>query len=184
MPVGCSLGARWVLVGRICRAPAPLRSANAKRAPLGQSGVRPLGRAFLCGGPPFPAPPAPPSPYLCLSVYVGVQMCVGGGVLTMCVVGGGVRVPSVVLRPARFGPHAACRPMCPAPRPRPPAACALARGARLGGLLGSLCSLRFKCPRVRVPSPSRLAAALCSLSLAHIGARFCHFRVTISPMCS
>ena len=180
----CPLAARWLLVGSEVRTPAPLRRANAKRAPLGQSGVRPLGRAFLCGGPPFPAPPAPPSPYLCPCVGVCVQMFGGGGVQTMLVVGGGVRGPSVVLRPATLRPHAACRPMCPAPRLRPRPACACGRGVRPRGHLAGRGPVRFKRPRARSPCPLAIALARCGLSLAHFGARFCHFRVTISPKCS
>lgn len=83
MLVVCSLVARWLGLSRprpatwreCCEGPALARSPSrspSQRAPLGQSGVRPLGRAFLCGGPPFPAPPAPPSPYMCPSMCVCV----------------------------------------------------------------------------------------------------------------
>lgn len=70
---------------------------------------------------------------------------------------GWVRCPSVSFRPPRFRSDVGRPPMCPAPFPPPSLRHAFGRGARRGGLLGSLRSLRFKCPRVRAPSPSRLA---------------------------
>ena len=128
----CSLGARWVLVGSEMRTPAPLRRANvakgpapsrspsrspSQRAPLGLSGVRPLGRAFLCGGPPFPAPPAPPSPYIYPSVGVGVHVCVCGDIHRFNFVGsrsvsvfGAPRSASVLRALARMPDAARCAP--------------------------------------------------------------------------
>lgn len=135
----CSLGVRWVLVGcslvarwqgssrarpaasrECCEGPSPSRSPSrspSQSAPLGQSGGRPWGRAFLCGGPPLPAPPAPPSPYMCPYVCVGVQVCVGGGVHRFSFVGGrsvsvfGAPRSSSVLRAlARMPDAARCAP--------------------------------------------------------------------------
>ena len=165
----------------MCEGPSPSRSPSrspSQSAPMGQSGVRPLGRAFLCGGPPFPAPPAPPSPYMCPCVGVCVQLFGGGGVQTMLVVGGGVRGPSVVLRPARFGAHAACRPMCPAPRPRPRHNCACGRRVRPPGDLAGRGPVPLKCPRARTPCPLAIALARFPHTLMHFGARFCNFCVT------
>lgn len=134
--VGCSLVAKCArpprYVARMCEGPALARSPSrspSQRAPLGQSGVRPLGRAFLCGGPPFPAPPAPPSPYIYQSMGVGVLMCVGGGNHRIGFVGGrsvsvfgGPRSSSVLRALARMPDAARCPPL---------PASALARCARV-----------------------------------------------------
>lgn len=197
----CSLADRWVLISMCVRTPAPLRRANVRGAlpfplplalplpkrPVGAERCLAFGPSvFMRGARPFP-PPRTPLP-LCVSV------CVCGCVHRLWVwwsypifysgrFGGGARGPSVVLRPARFGPHAGCRPMSPAPRPRPPMAYALGRGARRGGILGSLRSLRFKCPRVRAPAPSRLALARFRPTSSIKNIRFCHFQLANGIAC-
>lgn len=127
---GCSLGAFVArpprCVARMCEGPALARSPSrspSQRAPVGQSGGRPLGRAFLCGGPPFPAPPAPPSPYMFQSVGVGVSIVCGcgGRYLSFVVVGsvavfGAPRSSSVLRALARMPDAARCAPL-PAPVP-------------------------------------------------------------------
>ena len=156
----CPLAARWLLVGSEVRTPAPLRRANAKRAPLGQSGVRPLGRAFLCGGPPFPAPPAPPSPYMYPSVCVGVQMCVGGGVYRIGFVGGrsvsvfGAPRSSSVLRALARMPDAA---RCAPPPASAPAFCArVVSGCALGATWRAVGPSALNGPVRASRAPSRL----------------------------
>lgn len=185
MLVGCSLAAIVArpprCVARMLRGarPFPLPLALPLPArPFGAEWCPAFGGAFLCGGPPFPAPPAPPSPYMCPYLGVCVRPCVGVCIHRGCVVGGGFRGPSVVLRPPRFGADAGCRPMCPASRLRPPLAFALGRCAPRLPVLGSLCSLRFKRACGGCSVPFRLAVARCGLSLAHFGARFCHFNMT------
>ena len=141
------MNARWVLVGcslvakcarppryvvRMCEGPAPSRSPSrspSQRAPLGQGGVRPLGRAFLCGGPPFPAPPAPPSPYIYPSVGVGVQICVGDSISRIGFIGG--RSVSVFGAPRSSSVLRALARMPDAARCAPPPASALASCARV-----------------------------------------------------
>ena len=185
-----------MLVGSVLRAPAPLRRANVRGArpcplplalplparPQGAERCPAFGPGFFVrGARPSPPPRAPLPLYVsvwcCVCVYRGLGwyqpwwVCRG-------LVGGGVRGPSVFLRPPRFGADAGCRPMCPAPRPRPPSACALGRCAPRLPVLGSLCSLRFKRACVGRSVPFRLALARCGHSLAHFEARFCHFYMT------
>ena len=165
----CSLGARWVLVGRVCRAPAPLRRANVRGArpcplplalplpalPLGAERCPRLGAGvFMRGVPPSrrwraPLPPHPPSQIcVCLSVCLCVfhRWCCLVRLLLWLVVGGAGR-SSVVLRPVRCCAHAGCRPMPALPRPPPAGVCAWRAGRPRGGILGGRCPLRFKCPR-------------------------------------
>ena len=87
----CSLCARWLLVGWVCRTPAPLRRANVagarpsplpprppppKRARLGRAGSGLWAGLFYAGGPPSslrsaPLPPHPPPPvFVSAAVYV------------------------------------------------------------------------------------------------------------------
>lgn len=165
--VGCSL------VGHR-RAPAPLRRASVPGgAPLCAPSPPLLDRSRRLVAP----PPVPPS-VICLSCLMCSGVSVSVCVHRMCAVGGGVRGPSVVLRPRLCRADAACRPMCPAPRLRPAPACVRGRGARVGPLLGSLCSLRFKWALLRAPAPPRLALACCARLQAHLGAHFCNFCVT------
>lgn len=157
------------------RTPAPLRRANVARGPPLPAPPRapppsaPLwGRVvaslrsgvFMRGARPFPPPRAP------LPHYVSV--CVCGCVHRLWVwwsypifysgrFGGGARGPSVVLRPARFGPHAGCRPMSPAPRLRARLLCACGRGVRPRGHLAGRGPVRFKWPRARTPCPLAIA---------------------------
>ena len=76
----CARPPRYVV--RMCEGPSLSRSPSrspSQRAPLGQSGVRPLGRAFLCGGPALALPPAPPSHFIYVFsslVWCGVSSCV------------------------------------------------------------------------------------------------------------
>lgn len=157
------------------RPPPIKRPFGAERWPAFRPGF------FVRGARPSPPPRAPLPLYVsvwcCVCVYRGLGwyhpwwVCRG-------LVGGGVRGPSVCLRPRLCRADAACRPMCPAPRLRPPLAYALGRCAPRLPVLGSLCSLRFKRACVGRSVPFRLAIARCGLSLAHFGARFCHFNMT------
>lgn len=167
MLVGCSLA-------RHRRAPAPLRRASVSGGAPPCAPSRPL---LLPSRPLVAPPPVPPSD-MCQSCLVcsSVRGCVC--VHRLCVVGGGARGPSVVLRPRRCRSDAGCRPMCPAPRLRPAPACVRARGARVGPLLACLRPVRFKWALVRAPAPPRLALACCAHLQAHFGARFCNFSVT------
>lgn len=149
----CSLCARWVLVGWVCRAPAPLRRANVararpsplpsrspppKRAPLGQSGVPPLAVRFYAGARPSPLPPRPPPPIcvrLCVCVFVRGFVCGFIQVRGRCRCSGPLGLPaSCALWPA-------CRMPPDVPRPPPPSSLALrvwSRGAPSGPLGGPL----------------------------------------------
>ena len=167
MLVGCSLA-------RHRRAPAPLRRAS---VPGGAPLCAPSPPLLLPSRRLVAPPPVPPS-VICLSCLVCSGVKVSMCVHRVCAVGGGVRGPSVCLRPRLCRADAACRPMCPAPRLRPATACVRGRGARVGPLLGSLRSLRFKWALLRAPAHPRLALACCAHLQAHFGARFCHICVT------
>lgn len=114
MLVGCSL----VAFKYVCARARPATSRECGSAPLGQSGVRPWGRAFLCGGPAPSLPPAPPSPFVCPSMCVGVSIVCECGVriLSFIVVGsvavlGAPRSSSVLRALARMPDAARCPPL-------------------------------------------------------------------------
>lgn len=129
---------------------------------------------------PAPGPPCPLPFYLslCCVVWCPSFVWCQASIFYSGRCGGGARGPSVVLRPRLCRADAGCRPMCPAPRPRPPLASALGRCALRLPVLGSLRSLRFKRACGGRSVTFRLAIARCGLSLAHFGARFCHFYMT------
>ena len=133
-----------------------------------------------CGGPALSPLPRSPFPHVVRWVLV---VCSLAGFVA--------RPPRYVVRMFRGAPRLAPlrrrsfsrrvgsspRPPCPPPVYVSPIWCvcasvclvrwwcqyavAFGRGARSGGILGSLCSLRFKCPRSPAPAPSRLAVGLC-----------------------
>ena len=125
----CSLGARWVLVGRVCRAPAPLRRANVRGArpcplplalplparPLGAERCPRLGACvFMRGVPPSrrwraPLPPRPPSLMcVCLSVFLCVfHRLLGWWWSVLC----GPRSASVLCAVAPMPDAARCPPL-------------------------------------------------------------------------
>ncbi len=176
MLVVCSLVARWQgssrarpAASRECARGPPLPTpprAPPPSAPRWGRAVSRLWRGVFMRGAPRPPPlrsapcappPAPPSLgmcgvcwwWWCPLVCGGVVRwwCGGGGRSCALAVGGGVRGPSVVLRPPRFGADVGCRPMCPAPRPRP-------------SLASALCALIWLC-RVWVrPCAPRSSSAL------------------------
>ena len=89
----CSLGARWVLVGRVCRAPAPLRRANVRGArpcplplalplparPLGAVRCPRLGAGVFMRGPALSRSPRAPLPlYVSIRFFVCSYVCVLG----------------------------------------------------------------------------------------------------------
>lgn len=171
----CSLGARWVLISMCVRTPAPLRRANVARGPPLPAPPRApppeaprWGRvvASLRSGVFMRGPALPRSPRAPLPLYVSVSVFVCSGVRWWWYplflfysgrFGGGARGPSVVLRPARFGPHAGCRPMSPAPRLRSRLLCACGLGVRPRGHLAGRGPVRFKWPRARTPCPLAIA---------------------------
>ena len=122
MLVGCSLGAHKY----VCARARPATSRECGSAPVGQRGVRPLGRAFLCGGPAPSLPPAPPSPIMCPSLCVGVSIVCGcgGRIISFIVVGsvavfGAPRCPSALRAVARMADGPRCPPL-PASAPARP----------------------------------------------------------------
>lgn len=167
----CSLGARCQgivarpprYVARVFRG-APRLAPLCRRSSTGRVG-------------PTPGPPCP-LPFYCIPVCCRVLSGRLWCIHRVCVVGGGARGPSVVLRPRLCRADAGCRPMCPVPRLRPATACVRGRGVRVGPLLGSLRSLRFKWALLRAPAPPRFAVACCARLQARFGARFCNFCVT------
>ena len=200
MPIMGAVNARWVLVGwplvakcapppryvaRMLRGarpfPLPLALPLPKR-PVGAERCPAFGPGVFMRGPALPRSPRAPLP-----LYVSVCVC---GCPDVCwwwclsyrfcrgSVGVGVRGPSVVLRPARFGPHAGCRPMCPAPRLRSGFLCACGLGVRPRGHLAGRWPVRFKWPRARIPCPLAIALARFPRTLMHLVTRFCHFCMT------
>lgn len=199
MPIMGAVNARWVLVGcslvakcarpprlvaRMLRGarpfplplalPLPARPVGAEWCPAFGPGV------FMRGARPFPPPRAP------LPLYVSVCVC---GCPDVCwwwclsfqfcrrSVGVGVRGPSVVLRPPRFGADAGCRPMCPAPRLRPSSLCACGLGVRPRGHLAGRGPVRFKWPRARTPCPRAIALARFRPTSFNLHIRFCQFQL-------
>ena len=195
----CSLGARGVLVGcslarfvarpprcvaRMLRGarpfPLPLALPLPKR-PVGAERCPAFGPGVFMRGPALPRSPRAPLP-----LYVSVCVCGCPGVcwwwypsFQFCrrSVGVGVRGPSVVLRPPRFGADAGCRPMCPAPRLRPCSLCACGRGVRPRGHLAGRWPVRFKWPRARIPCPLAIALARFRPTSFDKNIRFCHFQL-------
>lgn len=149
----CSLCARWVLVGWVCRAPAPLRRANVARGPPLPAPPRApppsaprWGRVvsglwagrFYAGARPSPLPPRPPPPIcvrLCVCVFVRRWVCIS------IVVRGRWRCSGALGRPPSCALWPACRMPPDVPRPPSPPALALrvwSRGAPSGALGGPL----------------------------------------------
>ena len=137
----------------------------------------------LSGLPPFrgarpprfarPLSPRAPLPgCMCLLLFVCPVSCF------IVWSGGGFRGPSVSFRPPLLRSDVGRPPMSPVSRLRSSFRLALGRGARSGGVLGSLRSLRFKRPRLRAPAPSRLAPARYRPTLNCVGMRFCHVNLT------
>lgn len=154
--------------------PLPKRPVGAERCPA-------FGPGFFMRGPALPRSPRAPLP-----LYVSVCVC---GCPDVCWwwypsylfysgrFGGGARGPSVVLRPARFGPHAGCRPMCPAPRPRSGLLCACGLGVRPRGHLAGRWPVRFKWPRAHTPCPLAIALARFRPTSFNKHIRFCNFQL-------
>lgn len=193
----CSLSARWVLVGKVCRAPAPLRRANVRGArpcplplalplparPVGAERCPAFGPGVFMRGPALPRSPRTPLP-----LYISVCGCRCSDVRWWWYqsfrfyrgsVGVGVRGPSVSFRPPRFGADAGRPPMCPAPRLRPSSLCACGLGVRPRGHLAGRWPVRFKCPRARTPCPLAIALARFRPTLNYLVTRFCHVSMTI-----
>lgn len=118
------------------------------------------------------------SPRTPLPLFLSLLLCVCVRPWFIVWSGGGFRGPSVSFRPPRLRPDVGRPPMSLGSRPRSSLHLAFGRGARSGGVLGSLRSLRFKRPRLRAPAPSRLAIARFRLSHYFIGMRFCHVNLT------
>lgn len=185
LPVGCPL-AGFVApppryVARMLRGPALPRSP---RAPLPLSAPRwgrVVSRLWRCV---FRRGALPPrsarhlSPRAPLPLFLSLLLCVCVRPWFIVWSGGGFRGPSVSFRPPRLRPDVGRPPMSLGSRPRSSLHLAFGRGARSGGVLGSLRSLRFKRPRLRAPAPSRLATARFRLSLYFLGMRFCHVNLT------
>ena len=170
----CSLSARRV-------SESPARPATSRECFRGAPRLAPLCRRSSTGRVgPAPGPPCPLPDFLSLCSVVWCPSSVWCQAFRFYSgrLGGGFRGPSVVLRPPRLGADAGCRPMCPAPRPRPPLACARGRWAPRLPVLGSLRSLRFKRACGGPSFPLCLALARFARSRAHFGARFCHFHMT------
>ena len=199
MPIMGAVNARWLLVGwplvakgarpprcvaRMLRGarpvplplalPLPARPVGAERCPAFGPGV------FMRGARPFPPPRAPLPLYVSVCVWWCVQMCWWWcPSFQFCYgsVGVGVRGPSVVLRPPRFGADAGCRPMCPAPRLRPSTLCACGQGVSSRGHLAGRWSVRFKWPREGTPCPLANASARFRPTSFNKHIRFCHFQL-------
>ena len=186
--VGCSLVAKCArpprYVVRMLRGarpfPLPLALPFPAR-PVGAEWCPAFGPGFFMRGPALPRSPRAPLP---IYVSVCVVWCVHLYVwwcpsfqLYRRSAGVGVRGPSVVLRPPRFGADAGCRPMCPALRRRPCSLCACGLGVRPRGHLAGHWPVRFKWPRARTPCPLANASARFRPTSSQKHMRFCHFQL-------
>lgn len=167
----CSLDARWLLVGSVMRAPAPLGLANvagARPSPLPPRPPPPkrarLGRAvsglwagrFYAGARPFPLPPRPPPP-ICVRVLVCVCRCSVVVVSRLCwwsVAVLGAPRSACVLRALARMPHAARWP--PFPASVPVLTARVVAGCALGGTWRAVGPSAFNAPARAPRAPSRL----------------------------
>lgn len=172
--VGCPLMARWQGLSR----PRPATWRECLRGVPRLAPLRRRSSTGRVGSSPRPPRPPPDKYYLYSGVWCPSFVWCRSYQFYSRRFGGGARVPSVPFRPPRFGADVGRSPMSPAPRPRPPSACALGRCAPRLPVLGSLRSLRFKRACGGCSVPCRLAIARCGLSLAVNDVIFCNINMT------